>query len=123
MWVRIALAFQFDYIKEPLVRYSVPDNNKYALSSNYQARIKATEAQLKKYSEIIALDSRHYSRRYLGLGVLHCYNGNVRKGRESFLRGIKINPFEPRNYFNLCLSVLGAKNFKKWKRLKETWLA
>ena len=120
MWLRIAAAFQFDYIEEPLVRFSAPDDNKRSLSSNnFEARIKASEARLKKYAEIIALDRRCHSRRYLSLGVLHCYNGNVRKGRESFIRGIKIHPLEPRNYFNLCLSLCGAKNYKKWKMLKE----
>jgi glycosyltransferase involved in cell wall biosynthesis len=119
MWLRIARAFHFDYVEEPLVKYSVPDDSKLSLSSNLEARIKASEGQLKKYAGIIASDRRYHSRRYLGLGVLYCYNGNLRKGRQSFIRAIKIHPFEPRNYFNLCLSLWGAKNFKKWKMLKE----
>lgn len=118
MWLRIAKEFQFDYLKEPLIKFTVPDK-KSSLSSSYEARIRGGEAQLKKYGAMFALDRRHYSRRYLDLGVLYCCNGNVRKGREAFLQAIKIDPLEPRPYFNLGLSVFGPNNFKKLKNLKE----
>jgi glycosyltransferase involved in cell wall biosynthesis len=118
MWLRIAQAFEFEYIEEPLVRYSVP-HKKRSLSANYDLMIRGAEAQLRKYAEIFALHRKSHSRFYLSLGVLYCYNGNVRKGRQAFLKGITRCPFEPRHYFNLGLSLLGAKNFKKLKTLKE----
>jgi glycosyltransferase involved in cell wall biosynthesis len=119
MWLRIAREFQFDYLKEPLVRYSIPDNKKQSLSSNYELRIKVGEAQVKKYAGIFALHSKHYSRRYLDLGVLYCYTSNVSKGRAAFIKAIKIWPFEPRSYFNLTLSLLGPGPFRTLKNLKE----
>ena len=122
MWLRISKEFEFEYLEEPLVRFSVADG-RCSLSANYEVMIRGKEAQLRKHAYLFAQDSKNYSRCYLGLGVLHCYSGNVKKGRESFIKAIKIYPFEPRHYFNLFLSVLGAKNFKKWKILKEDWLA
>ena len=119
MWLRISKEFQFEYIEQPLVTFSVPDN-KPSLSANYELKIRGTEAQLKKYASFYALDRKTYSRRYLKLGVLYCYNGNISKGREALIRAIKIYPFDPRHYFNLALSLLGANNFKKLKTLKET---
>jgi glycosyltransferase involved in cell wall biosynthesis len=118
MWLRIAKAFEFDYIKEPLVRYSVPRKER-SLSANYNVMIKGFEAQLRKYAAIFASDKKSHSRCYLSLGVLYCYNGNVRKGRQAFLKGIGRCPFEPRHYFNLGLSLLGAKNFKKLKTFRD----
>jgi len=120
MWLRISKEFRFEYIEEPLVRFSVPDS-RHSLSGNYDLMIRGNEAQLRKYASLFASDRKSYSHCYLGLGVLYCYNGNVSKGRESLIKAIKIYPFEPRHYFNLCLSFLGAKNFKKLKMLKEEW--
>lgn len=122
MWLRISKEFQFEYLEESLVKFSAPDN-KPSLSANYGLKIRGIEAQLKKYASLFALDRKSHSRYYLSLGVLHCYNGNVRKGRESFIQAIKIYPFEPRHYFNLCLSLLGAKSFENLKMQKEQWFS
>jgi glycosyltransferase involved in cell wall biosynthesis len=119
MWLRIARTFQFDYIEEPLVRYSVP-HKKPSLSANYKLMIRGTEAQLRKYIDTLALNRKNHSRCYLNLGVLYCYNGDVRKGRENFLKGMSLYPFEPRHYFNFGMSLLGSNNFKRLKMLKET---
>jgi len=122
MWLRIAKEFQFEYIEEPLVKFSV-SNNKSSLSANYELKIRGGEAQLRKYAALFALNSKVHSRRYLDLGVLYCYKGDVIKGRKALIKAIKIYPFEPKYYFNLCLSLLGANNFKILKQLKEQWLA
>lgn len=118
MWLRIAQEYQFDFVKESLVRYSIP-LGKASLSMNYEQIIKSAEAQIRKHAAFFALHRRILGGRYLSLGVLHCYNGDVRKGRAAFYNGIRTYPFEMRHYFNLFLSFLGSAKFRKLKEFKE----
>jgi glycosyltransferase involved in cell wall biosynthesis len=113
MWIRIASEFEFDYIDEPLVRYAVHDVQLSA--QNYERKISGLEAQLRKHVAFFALDPRGHSRLYLELGVLCCYDGDVRRGRAAFRQGLRIYPREIRHYFNLGLSFLGPRTFVKVK--------
>jgi len=121
MWLRISQKYHFDYIEEPLVKFSIQNNG---LSSNYALRLNGAEMLLKKHSKLYETNRKTYSYRYFSIGVLHCYNGNVKRGREFFLKAVKLYPFEIRYYYNLCLSLLGAKIFKKFKEVRDkiAWL-
>jgi glycosyltransferase involved in cell wall biosynthesis len=116
MWIRIARHYHFDYVAEPLVLYSVHENR---LSANYAAILRGKQAQLEKYAEFFAADKKSYSRLLLSLGVLHCYNRNLRQGRLAFLQAIKNDPFEAPPYFNLLLSLCGAETFIAMKGLRD----
>ncbi|HWP93500.1 MAG TPA: glycosyltransferase [Thermodesulfobacteriota bacterium] len=120
MWIRISKEFQFEYVDRPLVKYYSHADSR--LSTNYKLVISGKEAMLKKYSDVFESNKKDHSYRYLQLGVLYCYSGNARKGREAFLRAIMAYPFEVRHYFNFCLSLLGASVFKKMKVIKENAL-
>jgi hypothetical protein len=85
-------------------------------TSNYDAVISGLEAQERKYGAWFASNRKSHSLRYNSLGVLYCYQGHLAKGREALIKAIKIYPYEPRHYFNLCLSCVGASNFKKLKQ-------
>lgn len=119
MWIRIAKEFDFECISEPLVKYSIHASK---LSTNSEIVMTGLETELAKHKHYFARNRRSYSRRFLNLGVLYCHKGNIKKGREAFLRAIELYPFEIRQYWNLCLSVLGARNFSRLKRLKEFFL-
>jgi glycosyltransferase involved in cell wall biosynthesis len=121
MWLRIAKEFQIECIEEPLVRFMSP-NNKPSLSANYDLIVRGREAYLRKYAALLSRDNKLHSYYYLNLGVFYCYNGNISNGRKAFIKAIKIYPFELRYYYNLCLSFLGTKNFKKLKMLRDQWL-
>lgn len=116
MWIRISRQFLFEYIKKPLVKYYIHNNS---LSGNHRLVISGIETMLNKYGDFFALNSKGYSYRYIDLGEYYCYNGNVNKGREAFLKAIELHPFDIRPYFNLCLSLLGVSAFKKLKKIKE----
>lgn len=116
MWLRISKHFQFECIRAPLVKYHSHDNN---ISSNLELVIGGWEALLKKHAKLLASNSREHSHRYLDLGEVYCLAGNVRKGRETILKAIKLYPFEVRHYYNFCLSLLGVNNFRKFKEAKE----
>lgn len=122
MWLRIANEYQFDCIEEPLIKFSLPDN-KPSLSSTYDLMIRGNEARLKKYAPLFALHRRSHSRRYFDIGILHCYNGNVEKGREAFIRAIKKYPFEIKYYLGIFLSFLGPQSFRKIIEYKESTIA
>ena len=117
MWIRISKEFHLEWIEEPLVKYYIHENNR--LSVNHELVIAGLEARLKKYGHVWALSKKWYSTRYSALGVHYCYSGNTKKGRDSFLRAIKVYPFEIRHYFNFCLSLLGANFFIKVKEIKK----
>jgi glycosyltransferase involved in cell wall biosynthesis len=116
MWIRISTEFSFKVIKDALVNYYVHENR---LTLNYEKKIRGIEILFGKYGDFFKNGPKEYSKQYLSLGVFYCYKGEVRKGRKAFSKAIIINPFEPRNYFNFILSLLGAEGFKKLKRAKE----
>jgi len=117
MWIRISKGFHYEYIREPLVKYYSHGNGR--LSTNYKLVISGKEAMLKKYGELFASNRKDYSYRYLQIGVLYCYSGDTKKGREALFKAMMTYPFEIRHYFNLFLSLLGADAFKKIKQIKE----
>jgi len=116
MWIRILKKFRFEYIDEPLVKYSIHGNR---ISVDNDKVIRGVEILLKKHSEILALNSKHHSSIYLFLGICYCYNGNIKKGRRACLKATWLYPYELRNYFNLLLSLTGVNNFKKLRKTKE----
>ena len=120
MWFRIAQIFSFEFIKDPLVNYTIHESS---LTSNCKKKIIGLNILFKKHDKYFKLNTKSYSRRYLNLGVLYCYNGEIQKGRKAFEQAIRLDPFEIRNYFNFCLSLLGAENFRKLKKIKETVFA
>lgn len=116
MWIRISKKFHFEYIKEPLVKYSIHEKR---ISTNLEQKIKGIEIIFKRYSQLLALNRKSYSQSYLSLGVFYCYNGNTKKGREALIKSIRLYPIGTRHYFNFCLSLLGSEAFKKLKSIKE----
>ena len=118
MWLRISKEFQFEYIDEPLVNYLLHDDQP-SLSHNYEAVIRDIEILLKKHAPLLASNKKSHSGRYRMLGEAYLFTGNIRKGRQAFVKAIKLYPFEIRHYYNWFLSLLGAKNFKKFKESKE----
>ena len=116
MWIRLARQYHFDFVREPLVLYS--DHND-SLSANNATVLKGKEAQLVRYGDYFANDRRAFSRFWVSLGVLRCYNRRLAQGRAAFWRAIRAYPLEPRAYFNALLSLLGTNNFIRIKELKE----
>jgi glycosyltransferase involved in cell wall biosynthesis len=116
MWLRISNEFEIDYIREPLVYYRVHDNR---ISANHESRVRGLEGLLRKHASFFELDRKNYGRRYSSLGIHYCFSGNTKKGREALFRAIKLYPFGVRHYYNLCLSLFGADNFRRFKRLRD----
>ena len=120
MWVRLSKEYHFEFVEEPLVKFFVQGKG---LSRNYRAMLAGKEAILNKYGDYLASDSRNYSKRFLTLGVLYCYNNNLTKGRKAFLKAICLHPYNMRSYWNLGLSFLGSRLFRILKEVTERSLA
>ena len=116
MWLRISKEFDIEYIREPLVLYTVHPNR---ISTNYESKVRGLEAVLHKHGRYLALDSKNYSRRYFVLGMNYCLNGNAKEGRGALLKAIRLYPFAVRPYYYLCLSLLGTNTLRKWQQLRE----
>jgi glycosyltransferase involved in cell wall biosynthesis len=116
MWIRVSKRFLFECVNEPLVKYRV---HPAKLSTNYELVISGLEAQLRKHEVFFRSNKKGYSYRYLSLGTLYCYVGNMGRGRVAFLTAIKLYPWGLRHYYNWCLSLLSAAYFKKLKQARE----
>jgi glycosyltransferase involved in cell wall biosynthesis len=116
MWIRISEKFSFKIIKNYLVKYYIHESR---LTFNYEKMTNGMEILFEKHDDFFNKNPKAYSKRYLHLGVLYCYKGEVQKGRKAFRKSMRMNPFEMRNYFNFSLSLLGAEGFKKLKEAKE----
>ena len=106
LWIRIAKYFQFYCIPNPLYRYYIHD---VKLSNDPEELYKGISIMLKRYGNNSIISRRHYSAHYLRIGVLYCFNSNLKKGWKSYIKAIKLYPFEIRNYFNLFISFLGQR--------------
>jgi len=115
LWIRISRWFQFDYVKEPLLKYHVHQKQ---IWTNLDALSQGMEIMLGKHGDSPHL-RKYFSYQYLSLGVNFCYMGNVIRGRESYIQAIRLYPFEIRHYFNLGLSFFGVEIFTRIKRAKE----
>jgi hypothetical protein len=120
MWLRISRQFAVQYIAEPLVYYRIHDRS---MSSNYDLLIKGKEEELRRYGDLFGRERRSHSRRHLSLGVLYFYNNRPREGREALWKAVRLDPLNPRNYFNLALSLLGVRVFRKIKAYRDAWSA
>ena len=119
LWIRISKNFHFDYVNKVLYRYYVHGNK---IWTNPQALSDGLDVIVNKHCTKDLAVRKNFSSQFLSVGVMFCYRGDHEKGRKAYWRAIRLYPFEVRNYFNLFLSLMGAKNFNKIKALKTKYL-
>lgn len=123
-YLRIAKHYHFEYIKKPLVKYTIHEKR---LTNNPDIVAKGLEAFSRKYSEKICTmnfrRSKHLGLGYLSVGVSYCFRGDTQKGIEALKKSIRIYPFEPRAYLNLIFSWTGVRNFTRIKQFKDIIMA
>ncbi len=118
LWIRISKKFTFDYVDEVLYRYHIHDNK---IWNDPMVLSRGLDKMIHKHCTRDLAVRKNFSAQILLVGVMFCYQGHFEKGRKFYLKAIRLYPWEIRNYFNLFLSFLGAKNFKKIKALKEKY--
>jgi glycosyltransferase involved in cell wall biosynthesis len=115
--LRVSKEFYFECVPECLYKYWFHGRQ---LSTNTETRIRGIEELIRKHEESFMTYRKHFSKRYISLGVLYCCTGNIGKSREACSKAIKIYPLAIKVYFYCCLTFLGERNFKKVIRAKET---
>lgn len=116
MWIRIAKIYQFDFIESPLIKYHRHANR---VTTNLEAKIKDRVMVLNKFFSEIASKRRIYSEHRYGIGVLHCRAGNMKKGREEFLRAIKLYPFKLIYFIHFGSALFTPDIYARLARIKE----
>ena len=111
LWIRISQEFLFECVQEPLFKYHVHDRK---ISTDLRAVAKGLDLLATKYASY-PLSKKFYSNDYVDFGIMYCLSGDMHEGRKAFLRAVKLSPLQLRGYFNLCLSLFGARNFVKVK--------
>jgi glycosyltransferase involved in cell wall biosynthesis len=115
LWIRISRRYHFDYIELPLFKYHIHSTQ---IWTNPEAIVKGIAIMLSKYENDTNRMSKYFSHVLLRLGVLYCYASQTRKGRQAFLRAIRMYPFEIRHYFNFVLALFGPHAYKVFKTHK-----
>jgi glycosyltransferase involved in cell wall biosynthesis len=117
MWIRISREYQFECIRDPLVKYNVHQSR---LSGDYEKFIEGQETILRKYGEILSKHKKAKSRHLFELGLAYCETDRASKGRKALMKAIYLYPWGGRRYYiNFCLSLFGGKIFRQIKRLKH----
>jgi glycosyltransferase involved in cell wall biosynthesis len=123
-FLRISKHFHFEYIAAPLIQYRIHD---VRLSNNPEIVAKGLASMEYKYRDEVGKLKRLWQRQlglqYLSVGVLFCHKGQIRRGITAFMKSVLLNPFEPRGYFNLGISLLGKSTFIRIKNLKDELVA
>ncbi len=120
MWIRISKEFHFDYIKRPLVKYHLHEDQ---ISNNLEIRARGKEALLKKYGPFFTSNRKAYGKHMLDLGLLYRDQQEIGKANAACLKAIKVYPLRGGNYTGLmkCLgyALLGKGYYTKMKKFKE----
>jgi len=119
MWIRIAKEYQFNFIKDPLIRYHIHNNR---ITMDLENKIKAKTIVINKFSEEFVLRQKIYSQHCFTRGNLYCKIGNIKKGREEFLKAIKLYPFNLKYFIYLGSALFTPNIYMKLARIKKYWI-
>ena len=118
LWLRIARKYQFDCIRQPLLKYFVHGEK---IWTNPQALTQGLELMLRKYGYSTSF-RRKCGIYYLGLGVQYCEANRFDAGRKALLRSVRLNPLAMGPYVYLALAVLGNESFRRARQAKARLL-
>ena len=111
MWIRISKFYYFDFVPEILAKHYIHGNQ---ISANLSTKIKGREILVRKYHQDLSGYPLTYSNHLRQLGILHCLSKNGRKGRNYFLKSIRLNTLQKGVYFHLIFSFLAPELHRKF---------
>jgi len=109
MWIRISKKYDFDFVREPLVKYYIHKGN-ISSTIGLQKKEKDIKYIFEKYKKYYKADFKLYSTKLRYDGTRYILAKQLEKGRKCFLLSIGLNPLNLKSYFYLLLSF-GGTNF------------
>ena len=92
LWIRISTEFQFDYIKEPLLKYNVHEKK---IRNDLEAVGIGLNTMIEKYrTKIVTLKKNFGYYGLIELGIHYCLQGDTKKGRKAFVNAMQFYPLE-----------------------------
>jgi glycosyltransferase involved in cell wall biosynthesis len=119
LWLRVAPRTRFDFVAEPQLNYYIHGKN---IWRNYDALDRGIDRMLQKHGDSRAL-RRNLARQSLWVGVHRCRQGEVALGRRAMRRAVRLDPFAPRAYAHLGLSLLGGERYRRMSDARRERLA
>ena len=110
LWIRLSRKYHWDCIATALVRYGVHPRK---LTTDWSLKTLAKEMLMERYHNLLVLTPEVYSQHYYALGTMYCLNGDIEKGRASYIQAIALFPYHVRPYLVYCITFLGVDGFKK----------
>ncbi len=117
MRIRIAERYDFDFVREPLVRYYVEHDN-ISTALDIEKREKDWEYLFEKYRKYYQNDPRLWSRKLRYDGTRYILLGDAKKARREFLESLGKNPFNGKSILYLLVSFMGPRFYLRLTRLK-----
>ena len=118
LWLRMARKYQFEYIREPLLKYYLDGDE---IGSSSDAFACGLELMFKKYGESPAF-RRKCAAYYLRLGVQLCESRQFNAGRKALLRAARLQPLVAGPYLYLFLAFLGGDSVRLARQAKARLL-
>ena len=112
MRIRLVQKYDFDFVREPLVKYFIHMKNITKTLDDLN-RIQDHKYILRRHKALYKKYPKAYSTRIRNIGSMHLLAGNSKKACRYFIEAIKVAPLWPRSYVNLTISLFGNKFYKK----------
>lgn len=104
--LRLSKHYKFKHIDEALLNaYFTP----YSISASNKSHIKAFESIITKHFEDFNKNKKILAKHYFSIGIFLCIDGEFKKGRNYFLKAIKLNPTNI-SYLTIAFLSLLSKN-------------
>ena len=113
MWLRIARAYQVDYVDEPLVNYYIHEGE--AISRNPYKKIEGKLAINEKYKDHLDMKPKTLRARLLILIPFYLMIGDKKKAFSVYFSAFKIAPYEIKINLKELIRIIFNYNVKKYK--------
>ncbi len=115
LWIRISKFFEFEYIREPLVKIHFHTDHRIS-SQNSKKQIKAEFKILRKIKKYISSKPRIYQNKIIAnhlyvLGLRCWMNKDCGFARKMFIKAIRKHPFNWKYFLALTISLLGNEAY------------
>jgi glycosyltransferase involved in cell wall biosynthesis len=117
LWIRLAQHYEFDFLREILVRY-YPQSN--SISMDKKAMINCPKMISKKYEQYIKNSSkRTQAKHYLHLGRIYWRNGNINIGVKLFSKSLSVNILVIEDIFYLLIFDIRSEFLDMLRKMKK----